>query len=344
MASEVYVSVRTAFLPAGIPVQNVKVAMYNSNGAFVQSDTSNEAGSTYFGLRSAGTYELRLSFPVAGRTATGNSRVNIQVGGVDATEIFDVLVDVTSLPAASNDLFCRCSGRFVDLTGIPVAGEVFTFSEDNSAPALLLDSGTGRSAGVVPRATMVCTGRDGQISVDLLRGQRYHVSQSSRGHISWTVVVPEQAAASFPDVVFPAPEVVEYRLSGELLAPSDFPVVAVNQGSYVLLDVTTVFRSGARFAGLRGVCLQSDANYWKLSAAANGGELRITGLSPGEATLNVVAYQQETGYGFRLLPTTEILGSLVVTVVDDPDVPDVDPPAGADDEAPPPFLVDGGII
>lgn len=344
MASEVYVSVRTAFLPAGIPVQNVKVSMYNSAGAFVQSDTSNAVGSTYFGSRSAGTYELRLSFPVAGRTATGNSRVNIQVGGVAATEIFDVLVDVTALPASSNDLFCRCSGRFVDLTGVPVAGEVFTFSEDNSAPALLLDSGTGRSAGVVPRSTMVCTDRNGQISVDLLRGQRYGVMQSSRGHIAWTVVVPELAAASFPDVVFPSPEVVEYRLNGELLEPADSPVVAVNQGSYILLDVTTVFRSGARFAGLRGVGLQADENYWKLSATATGSVLRITGLSPGEAVLTVAAYQQDAGYGFGLLPATDILGSIVVTIVDDPDIPDVEPPAGAGDEDPPPFLVDGGVI
>jgi len=338
----VLVSTRTAYMPAGAPVEGITVSLFNSLSEFLQSDETDEDGVAHLGIRADDTYEVRVSFPAGGRVVGRQSRFEITVPDTDEDVIFDVLVEVSALPTSNDSRLCKCSGTFSDMSGTPLVGVIVAFTEHETTPHVLVHAGSGSVTGIIPNHVYAKTGRDGSASVDLVRGTRYNVEVSGYAGLVWVVQIPDAAAAPLPDVVFPVQELIEYYEGDDLLAPSATPELLVNQGTTVSIKAVTVFRSGLRLQGLRGVALQPSAAGY-INGVMVDGYLEITGLAPGTVTLTPEYHSYGDGYGFKAWPTAALSGALVITVIDDPDIEDPaipEPPVGGN----PPLILDGGVI
>ena len=338
----ILISARTAAHPGGSPVEGIEVALYDEDAVLLQTDATDEDGVVNLGSRDPGTYEVRLTLPPNGRVENGRSRFHVVVTEDDPA-IFDMLVSVSALPVADVNGMCRCSGTFWDSAGLPLRGVSIAFTPQRAIPNVMQSAGA--AVGILRTAVLAKTNKDGHTSVDLIRGGVYSVSVSSMPGSSWEIEIPDQSSAQLADVVFPAPSGIEYSDDDGVILPTTAPSLLVNQGTTVAVDLQTVFASGLRTDGLCDVGLQVSATGYarfSLSAAV----LSITGLFPGTVTLTPYVHYSADGYGFSRgapVEADELFGTLTVTVVDDPDVEDPDPP----EDAPavnPPLLLDGGVI
>jgi len=346
MPAQVFVSARTALHPAGSPIENVHVAIHEVAGDFLTEGTTDVDGQVFLGNRNAGTYEIRITPPKPGKVQDFATRQDIVVVDGDPL-VFDVVIDTTTLPVSGDAKMCRMSGLFVDDSGAAARGITVTFSPTNFSPNLLRDTGSTTSYGVTGASVSTTTDKTGHAVLDLPRGMRYRAQMSTYPNMGWDVLIPDLSSSSLPDVVFPKPQTVEYRTSDDLvlLEPVSAPTIMINQGGYAYLDVEVIHRSGLRVKGLKGVGLQGDDNYYMIGVSAKEtGRIKITGKSPGVVLLSVVdpAFEAE-GYDVRVHPAMDFVGNIQVTVIDDPDIPDIDPPVGDDDDEPiPPVVIDGG--
>ncbi len=347
MPAQVFVSARTALHPAGSPIENVHVAIHEVAGDFLTEGTTDVDGQVFLGNRNAGSYEIRITPPKPGKVQSAANRQTVVVVDGDPL-VFDVVIDTTSLPVSPDSKLCRLSGYFVDDSGAAARGITVTFSPTNFSPNLFRAGGAAdTSYGVTGSSVSTTTDKAGYAVIDLPRGHRYRAQLSTYPNMGWDVLIPDLSSAPLPDVVFPKPQTVEYRTSDDLvlLEPVSAPTLMVNQGGYAYLDIEVIHRSGLRVKGLKGVGLQGDGNYYMVGVSAKEtGRLKITGKSPGVVKLSVVdpAFEEE-GYDVRVHPAMDFIGDITVTVIDDPDIPDIDPPVGDDDDDPvPPVVIDGG--
>lgn len=343
MATEVYVNARSAVHPGGDTVSGLKVHLYSAAGALLTTDTTDADGNAFMGERDADEYEIRISTAWPHNAISG-TRKKITVTESDDPQYFDILVETLGLPQAEDSMLCRCSGVFLGPDGRPTPRTLISFTPHQIPHVLAHPDGDQPDRAIFSHTLTVETSSTGYASIDLIRGQLYKVSARPWDALSWVVQVPDLPSSSLPEVIFPVPEKVEYRADDELLLPVDAPTITINQGGYAYLAITTVYRSGLRVQGLHEVGLLAD-QWWLLSTdKSSGGLYKFTGKSPGVATLTVKAANNKSGYGFRAYPEPTFTGTITVTVVDDPDIDNIDPPVGWNGEpaCPPPLIVDGG--
>jgi hypothetical protein len=320
--SDVSVSCRTAIYPGGDPVENVTVKLYDSVGNFIVTAVTAADGVAYLGDRAGATYEIRLSPPAPAKIQGGNTRQNIIVSN-DATLVFDVIVDNSTLPDADDTQFCRCSGTFLDGAGQPERGMVLLFGRVCGAPNVAVNGASVR--GITDATVRVETDSNGYASIDLLRGQRYQLRLGYFGDAVWDILVPDASSADLVDVCYPSPSIVEYRDAGTLQEPVAAPTASVAQGAALTLDLTTMHRSGYRVTGLSGVGLQADTGHWRVSASVVDHQLVVNGLSPGDVVFTPVA--RDVDNDVVVMPTTSLVGAITITVTDDPGIDDLTDPA-----------------
>ncbi|MAP20880.1 MAG: hypothetical protein CL582_08070 [Alteromonadaceae bacterium] len=306
--------------PGSSLVDGVIVSLHPSGGgdALATGTTgsgSNPSGSVLLGGFGANTYEIHVTPPLGAAVVTNGNLHSIEVDAVGASQVFDVLIDVSALPNATDANFCRCSGTFMDAHGKPVDQLSIHFSEA-SVPVLSYYSGTNTTNAIIPKPQVVRTDSSGHAVIDLIRGATYQVYMEGFGNLSREIEVPDLAAAPLPDVIFPVVDGVEYTTGGSLLTPLDLPTLALSVGGQAVLSLETVHRSGIRAEGLVEVSLTSDDTAEAIAGLAYTGTntLTISAIGAGTATITVARVEPEEGKGVSIFPQPVLRGTLSVTV------------------------------
>jgi len=317
--ADVYVHCRTALLPAGDAVQDVYVSIhavgvYNS----LADGTTDANGSVFLGNRAPGLYEIHLTPNGPAKVQNGNLQT-VTVVNEDANNdlvidpnIFDVLVDVTTLPAASDDHFCRCSGTFIDPYGKPINELTIRFSENTVFFPNLIYYPQGSANALIPTSKVVRTDSSGFASVDLLRNYEYLVFMEGYENLARNILVPDASAAPLTDVIFAAVDGIEYTL-GNVLLDGNSPSVTLNVGQQATLLLETVFRSGLRISGVVDTVLTTPEQSF-ISTTLTGNTLLIEDLSPGNVEIEVTRVKPATGHGITIAPDPGVRGALSVLV------------------------------
>lgn len=309
---------RTAAFDGGDPVNDVFVSVHPSGGgASLASGTTgvapNQSGSVSLGVLAEGSYEIHIT-PALPAKLQGGSLQEIEVSGEDIN-VFDVMVDLSSLEPATDSHFCRCSGTFKDPYGKPIDKLRIHFSEAD-LPQLIHYSGQDVNHAIVPKTATIATNSDGFASIDLLRGQTYSVYMEGYENILRRVEIPDLAASPLPDIIFPTIASIEYTHETHGLLPTNDPVVTLRVGETVSLEVETVHRSGVRVNGLVGASLDlSDESSGLATVFLQGSTLQVTGIQAGAASLIASRNSPEEGRGVSSYPAIDLRGELSVTIL-----------------------------
>lgn len=318
--ADVYVHCRTALMPAGDPVQGVYVSIHSPGVYNSLADGITDAnGQVFLGARAPGIYEIHLTPNGAAKVQEGNLQTITVVdedtspadGNTDPN-IFDVLIDTTTLPAASDDHFCRCSGSFINPYGKPIDELTIRFSENSVFFPNLIYYPQGSANALIPTSQVVRTDSSGFASVDLLRNYEYLVFMEGYENLARNILVPDASAAPLPDIIFPAVDGVEYTLNNVLL-DGNSPSVTLNVGQQTTLLLETVFRSGLRISGVVDTVLVTPEQSI-ISTTLTGNTLLIEALSPGNVELEVTRVKPEAGHGITIAPDPGVRGALNVLV------------------------------
>ncbi len=334
--TDIIVTVRSAAPPAGVAVADIIVRLYTEEGEFLQADTTNDDGEAFLGSREADVYEVRMTLPANGVVESGSARFTIEINGESDVQIFDQLVTVSALPEPTLSGFCRCHGAFSYLDGRAARDTSIVFKPTINSPRIR-PSSPASSIGLIHAEILTRTNSAGVADVSLLRNTEYFVSLPGTTYNGWNVIIPDMSRAVLPDVVFPVPAVVEYWQDGDRVDS-----LILNQGTSITVDLLTVFRSGLRLDGLRSVALAVSASGY-CTFTVSGTTLVIYGRYPGTVTLTAEPHNYGPGYGFPCFGV-DTLNSIEISVVDDPDIPDVDPPSGDEESENPELILDGGWV
>jgi len=318
---DVQVHCRTAPFgtPGSTPLDGVVVSLHpNGGGPALATGTTglapNDPGSVFLGVFAAGVYEVHVTPPLGAATVQEGNLHSITVDAVMDPQVFDVLVDVSALPVATDDHFCRCSGTFMDSHGRPVDQLSIHFSE-NTIPELAYYAGPNTANAIIPKTQVIRTNASGHAVVDLLRGATYQVYMEGFENLSRTIEVPNLAATSLPDVIFPTVDGVEYTFNGGLL-PVNNPVLNLGVGQQAVLSLETVHRSGLRVEGLVAVSLTSNdvgGTIIDLSYTDNS-TITVTTVGVGTALLQVARVAPDEEMGISISPEPALRGTLSVIV------------------------------
>lgn len=305
---DVYASVRTALFPGGAPVANAYVGLYTTAGALLQHGNTDADGEVFLGNRAAGTYELRVT-PLVGTVESGAAR---EITVVAQDSVFDIVVNTTAMPVATNERFCRCSGYFITSAGAPAARVTIEFGEFE-IPQLAYYAASGIYLGVIPVSVSVETDDRGYAVVDLVRGATYTVTMAGYHDVSRQILIPDAASAPLPDTIFPVIDRVEYKNGTTTLTPVAAPTLAMNVGDSITLSTETVFTSGLRLAGVVDVTLQPD-DPLVLSATLTASGVVLQATSAGVSVLEVLAGEISEEKGISVTEAAPLRGHLTVTV------------------------------
>jgi hypothetical protein len=238
-------------------------------------------------------------------------------GGSGEEQVFDVLIDVSGLPNATDIHFCRCSGTFMDSQGKPVKQLTINISE-NTIPELAYYAATNTANAIIPKTQIIRTDSAGHASVDLLRGATYQIYMEGFENLSRSIKVPDLTASSLPDVIFPVVDRVEYTdVNDDVLLPVDQPVLNLGVGQQAVLSLETVHRSGLRVDGLVAVTLTSDdvGGQFITLSYLDSNTLEVTAVAAGNPLLEVARIAPEEGMGISTVPEPVPRGTLSVVVV-----------------------------
>lgn len=307
--------------PGSAMVDGVVVSLHPSGGgvAIATGTTGagpNPAGSVDLGDHPAATYEIRVTPPLGAASVIEGNLHSAVVDAVTDPQVFDVLIDVSALPTATDDHFCRCSGTFMDSYGRPVDQLSIHFSEDD-LPELAYYSGTNTTNAIIPKSLVIRTDSAGYATVDLLRGATYKVYMEGYENLSRKIEIPDLAASPLPDVIFPVVDGVEYTDTNtdSLLVPLDLPVVNLGLGQEAVLSMETVHRSGLRVEGLVAVTLTSDdVGGTIVNLITDSNTLTISAVGVGIATLLVAQEAPDEDMGITMSPQPVLRGALSVVV------------------------------
>jgi hypothetical protein len=142
------------------------------------------------------------------------------------TNKFDVSGTIlNSWGVPSDPKMCRCSGRFVNFSNVPLS-RVLVIIYAQSDPLYKVPK-TVNHGMIASQAMEFYTDKNGYIVVDLVRGSQYRVTFAGEDDMTWTIKVPDRPICDFIDLIHPQPVSLAWD-----------PVVAPNNS--VTLDVGDV--------------------------------------------------------------------------------------------------------
>ena len=288
--ANVIVSARTALLPGGEPVEGLHVALYATSAPYdkLTSAFTDAAGEAALGDRAAGTYHVYITTG-PGQTSESGNKLTVEV--VDSsTHVFDVIINTTGLPSATDTNFCRCSGFIRDFFGRPAANAAIIFSE-MAVPNLLYS--TPGSSLITQEVLSINADKNGWFSVDLIRNATYSVTMTGYENAAWQVTVPDLASSSLPDILFPVPAGVYYYDTGSLITPTSAPAIALSVDETKELEITTLYLSGLVKASTSDVVFtSSDQN--KLEVVLTDSGITLQAIAAGVVTVGVARREEKT--------------------------------------------------
>lgn len=296
------------------PIQGVVVNVYNSTTlALVTSGTSDSSGHVALllpGAASPGTnYEVRFF-------KTGVIFTNPQMIAVlepvapPNTNEFDFTGTVVTLPVATDPVMCRCTGRFIDVTGAPIKNQLVRVqallgtgsltkppTEPAPPPPLWPDPPTppnllsGFQIPKVLYGDMVAspgvdfrTDSSGRVSFDLPRGGHFTVAFAGEEDVPWCIQVPDRSSVNLIDLIHPNIQTLTWD-SG--VAPGNTVTVAVNATIEVPFEVLfSNFRTYSKDLG-NIITFINSSSLMDVQYNSGQGSLSIRGISAGTASVTV---------------------------------------------------------
>lgn len=322
------------------PISGVVVNVYNAiTLAFVTSGTTDGLGQASFllpGSVSPGTnYELR--FFKSGVIFTNPKLVAVlEPVAPPNTNDFDVSGIVVTNPVATDPRMCRCTGQFINYSGLPVpdtlvrvlaiqgAGGLTQPPDAPLPPPWLVPlqplppnilSGfqvpkvlDGKMVSV--QAMEFKTDVNGKVSFDLIRNGQYFITFAGEEDQIWCVVVPDQSSANLINLIHPEPVSLTWDATD---APGNAISVAVGASDTVKFSV--LFSNAISYAkNLSHVITftNSDGDLADVVYDSGNGELALTGRAVGVINVTVSVKPNMTP---ARIPTYAIAAApLVVTI------------------------------
>ncbi len=338
MATAVNVFVKdTQLIPQ--PISGVVVNVYDSMTlTLVTSGTTNGSGQASFllpGVASPGTnYELR--FFKSGVIFTNPALIAvIDPPANPDTNDFDISGTVVINPVATDPRMCRCTGQFINYSGLPVPNTLvrilaiqgsggLTQPPDSPLPPPWLvpiqplppNIISGFQVPKVLDGKMVSvqamefkTDANGRVSFDLIRNGQYFATFAGEEDQIWCLVVPDRSSANLIDLIHPEPVSLTWD-------PTDAPgnAVSVAVGDTGTVKFSVLFSNFITYAKNLSHVLtftNSDGDVAEAVYDASG-QIAITGIAVGTTNVTVAVKPNMTP---ARIPTYAIAAApLVVTI------------------------------
>ena len=197
-----------AIVPA--PIENVYVAIYDITGVvFISSGTTDVSGELTLALPGPLSYEVRL-YKSGGVIFTSPQTIDVLSPPVLLNEWVFTGTVTTSAGVAPDPRYCRVHGVFIDTSGQPMPGIVVTFRQAHEGTVGILGMLDifDQPHGIVDGKTVVgwgirrVTDANGRISVDLIRGNTYHVVVGGSQRVG-ECTIPDRPAVDIIDLIYP---------------------------------------------------------------------------------------------------------------------------------------------
>jgi len=261
-----------------VPVDGVVVRVYDAAGTtLITSGTTGapaDPGHVEFTLNgevAPDTYQLRFFY--SGGAIESPMLIEVYsppAGSPTGTNSFAVPIHLFTLPEAVDPLLCRASGYFRDVTGQALPGVDVHFVSQYSP---LIAGGDG----IMGERVHARSNAQGYFSIDLYRGGCFQVIIEGHENEPREILVPDRAAVSIIDILFPVVMSVVYDPA---------PAYALTVGD--TLDLTPVV-TATNYQILTGAA-SGDVEYeiddpTIASVAVSAGTLVLTALAAGTTTL-----------------------------------------------------------
>lgn len=195
------------------------------------------------------------------------------------TNAFDVTGTALSIPASTDPRTCRCTGRFMNFSNLPIAGatvRIMALAYPGSQVPKTVDGN------LISAETMEThTDSDGKISLDLLRNGEYRITFSGEDDVIWRIKVPDRPSMNLIDMIHPQPFGIVWD---QTQAPGN--AVSLNVGvskqvdfTLTLTDYNTVTDEATNYVKI----MNSDASIIDVSVFHN--QVFISAKSPGTAQI-----------------------------------------------------------
>lgn len=222
--------------PGHAAISGATIRVFDGVGAvFITAGVTDALGSFSFDVNgSAGgtTYQLRISKIGVGFTNPQMALVYDPLPPATANH-FLCYGTVFVLPVATDVLFCRCSGFFIDAGGRPLNDLMIRFV--NKFDPIIV--GSRAVLGTVE----IRTDATGYAVVDLIRGGDYTAQVSGLQDENLRILVPDQTSINLIDLLFPVVSSITFDPAGPWVLAAGASLVltpTVTTSSLVVLDGT----------------------------------------------------------------------------------------------------------
>jgi hypothetical protein len=286
VSADIYVTDES---PVPIQMPGVEVAVYDPvTNLLVAEGMTDESGHVAFILPGSSTpgtqYEVRayksgVNFHGAHSILVTNPVLPGAPNKFDLTG-----ADSTILPLSGSSLLCRCTGMFVNFSGIPLANKTIRIMAQGENLSKVVKVWDIPSKMVAPDVMDIQTDANGFASVNLVRTGQFNITFGGDDDTIWCIRVPERDAANFVDLIHPFPQLLDWD---DVEAPGDAVSLTVNQTKIIPLAVT--FTDYSIQSTLLDTWIDFINNFdaSKVSAVYDSalGAVVLTGVAAGVATL-----------------------------------------------------------
>ena len=281
MAVAVGVYVKDDSLSAA-PIDGVVVGVFDPvTFAAVAQGTTDVLGHASFllpGSASPGTeYELRF-FKLGVFFANPVRILVLDPGGPNS---FEMVGTVTSdLPVATDPRLCRCTGRFLNYSGRPIANMSVRIFADQSEPAMTVPQIVDGNL-VASQSMTFTTDKDGYLSVDLYRTGEYKFMYPGEEDKIWCITVPDRSSVNLIELIHPWPVSLTWDPT---VAPGN--AITIQSGQAVDVPFTALFSNFVTISrGLQQWLKFTNGDYTVMDVTVGQGVATISAKSPGTAQL-----------------------------------------------------------
>jgi hypothetical protein len=286
----------------GAAVLNMAVQIYDqTNTTLLDTQYTDALGDVAFNEVDA-RYQLRFHGEHILAAVTSPQQINVKTP--PPANSWQFTATTFTAPIAVNPAMCRCWGFFIDGAGLPIPNLYLRLSPQQN-PAAVYAMPVGHAQSPIE----LITDSAGYFEVDLVRGALFSVTLAGYIDASVDIEVPAQASFNMIGMLFPAPEAVTYVPPGPLALGVDatasvVPTVLMSDGRSLLMDGDPPTASD--FIDFSS----SDETIMLVEGA--GGQLTLTGVAPGAAT--IIATARTTAFLPRL-PAVVLTVTPVAVVV-----------------------------
>lgn len=294
--------------PVPAPIAGVFVSVLDPvTFAVVATATTDVTGRAAFslpGVVTPGTpYEVR--FFKLGVRFVNPLQIAVEEPPV-TTNKFDMSGTLLVLPAATDPRVCRCSGRFMSFSNIPIIGATVRFMAKAESGFQVPKVVDGNIISAEVLATK--TDADGFVEVDLIRGAQYYITFSGEDDVVWNILVPDRASVNLIELIHPQPLLLTWDSTE---APGNAVSVQVGETKVIHFKLTYSDFEETGVGSSKWITFNNGDDSI-MSVGYSDGTVSVEGVAVGVA--NVMAEMLPDLKPVRVPPYNITAPDLVVTV------------------------------